>query len=148
MSSLKEYLNTHTHNIPSSAEKFITQCKLHRCILLLIVLDCEGVCVVAVLFIGFMVFVTTTGSLQTVYCCGLQAKRIHKTFPSSIPQPLPLLVEMQHSTYRPLAKINMGPHNAVFKSATLLEDFEFLHSPFVYVTFFSLYVFINTVTSI
>jgi hypothetical protein len=32
--------------------------------------------------------------------------------------------------------MNIGPHNAVFKSATLLEEFEFLYSPFVYVTIF------------
>jgi hypothetical protein len=63
-------------------------------------------------------------------------RRIHKTFYLSIPQPLPLLVEMQHSTYSLLAKINIGPHNAVVKSVTVLEEFEFLYSPFVYVTFF------------
>jgi len=75
-------------------------------------------------------------------------RHIHKTFTSSISHPLPLLVEMPHCSYRPLAKINIGPHKAVVKSATLLEEFEFLYSPFAYVIFFSLYVFISTVTSI
>lgn len=136
MSSLKQFLDTHT-NISSSAEKFIAQYKLHRCILLLIVFDCEDLCVVAGLFISFMVFVITTGSLRTVDCCGLKAKDAFKRpFLLQYPSLLLLLMQMQRSTYGPLAKTDIGPHSTVFKSSTFLELFEFLYSPLVYVTFF------------
>ena len=108
--SLKEYFNTHTH---TQAHKYV-------------IIDREVYCAIQITSTLFFSLFHCARLWRRMCCCrsfhqhgiryydwlsanyrllrAASKRRIHKTFTSSLPQPLPLLVEMLHCTCRSLAK--------------------------------------------